>query len=203
MSLKSEAEINAEKASKPAIDVTPPELTLAAGRALGYGQAKHGVATPDGWGTWRVAGTQQAEPLTHYSCLMRHLLQWRAGEERDPESGLSHLDHAAAQLAILLDLLARPVPGGRPMMDFLNEVRKRQAEKEIEALTVEAASRLKDPNNDADWPLPEGWKWLSGCGPGAREWYADGPEDEGTRCADPMCCDGPADVVLAVRERNA
>lgn len=143
MSLKSEAEINAEKAAKSAIDVTPPELMLAAGRALGYGKAKHGVATSDGWGTWRVAGTQQAEPLTHYSCLMRHLLAWRAGEERDPESGLSHLDHAAAQLAILLDLLARPV----------ESVGSKIAREALEA------GRIKDPDKDEDWPLPEGWIW--------------------------------------------
>ena len=86
----------------------PSELVLAAGRAIGYGVSKHGIATADGWGTWRVAGTQQADPLTHYGCLRRHLAAWRAGEASDPESGLSHLDHAAAQLAILLDLLARP-----------------------------------------------------------------------------------------------
>lgn len=124
MSIKSEQEINAEKAdyiTKPALDVTPPELMLAAGRALGYGKAKHGVATSDGWGTWRVAGTQQAEPLVHYACLLRHLLLWRAGEDRDVESKLSHLDHAAAQLAILLDLMARPVA---PIDDLELEARK-------------------------------------------------------------------------------
>lgn len=139
MSCKTEAEINAEKAAKPALDVTPPELMLAAGRALGYGKAKHGVATSDGWGTWRVAGTQQAEPLTHYACLLRHLLLWRAGEERDAESGLSHLDHAAAQLAILLDLHARPVAA--------------------QPRTPTGEPPPKDPNNDEDWPLPEGWEW--------------------------------------------
>ena len=165
MSLKTEAEINAEKAdyiTKPALDVVPPELMLAAGRALGYGKAKHGIATPDGWGTWRIAGTQQAEVLTHYGCLMRHLGQWRAGEERDPESKLSHLDHAAAQLAIMLDLLARPVADGVPMMAFLQRTADRAAKREEEALVVEAARRIKDPDNDDDWPLPEGWTWRSG-----------------------------------------
>lgn len=108
MTIKTATEIDAEKQAKPRLDLVPPELMLAAGRALGYGAAKHGV--PDGnggFGTWRTAGTQQAEPLTHYACLMRHLLAWRSGEIVDPESGLSHLDHAAAQLAILLDLVTR------------------------------------------------------------------------------------------------
>ncbi|MBK6920582.1 MAG: hypothetical protein IPH07_24490 [Deltaproteobacteria bacterium] len=113
---KSAEEINAEKASKPRVDIVPPELMLAAGRGLGYGVQKHGQPPgADGYGTWRIAGTEQAEPLTHYACLLRHLLLWRAGEKFDPESGLSHLDHAAAQLAILLDLVPRagevPEPG--------------------------------------------------------------------------------------------
>lgn len=108
--MKSEAEINAEKNAKPRIDIVPPALMLAAGRALGYGAEKHGVPEGnDGFGTWRTPNTQQADPLTHYACLMRHLLLWRSGEVIDPVerggSGLPHLDHAAAQLAILLDLL--------------------------------------------------------------------------------------------------
>lgn len=109
---KSAEEINAEKASKPRVDIVPPALMLAAGRALGYGTKKHGVPEDnDGFGTWRTPNTQQADPLTHYACLMRHLLLWRSGEVIDPVerggSGLPHTDHAAAQLAILIDLLER------------------------------------------------------------------------------------------------
>lgn len=110
--MKTEAEINAEKHAKPRVDIVPPALVLAAGRALGYGAAKHG--NPEGYngfGTWRVAGTQQAEPLTHYACLLRHLFLWRMGEIVDPETGewkVEHLEAAAAQLAILLDLVKNP-----------------------------------------------------------------------------------------------
>lgn len=181
MTVKSETEINAEKAdyiTKPALDVVPAELPLAAGRALGYGKAKHGVATPDGWGTWRIAGTQQAEPLVHYACLLRHMLLWRAGELNDAESGLSHLDHAAAQLAILLDLQARPVVGAR--------------------LVEAAVAAACDPDNDEDWSLPEGWRWDLDRG----TWYAEDPENGGSRCPDINCCDDPPDVCAIVRARN-
>lgn len=103
--MKTEQEINAEKAAKPRLDLVPPRGIEAAGRALGYGAGKHGTPAPGGWGTWRIAGTEQAQPLTHFACLLRHLMAWRRGEACDPESGLSHLDHAAAQLMILVDVV--------------------------------------------------------------------------------------------------
>lgn len=109
---KTMEEINAEKRRKPRLDIVPSELDFAAGRAFAYGADKHGVPDGnDGFGTWRTAGTEQAEPLVHYAGLLRHLKLWRSGERTDPESGLSHLDHAAAQLAMLLDLVVNP-PGG-------------------------------------------------------------------------------------------
>lgn len=108
MTIKSADEINAEKATRSRVGLVPPRAVLAAGRALGYGASKHGTPAPGDWGTWRIAGTEQAKPLTHYESLFRHLLAWRSGEERDAESGLSHLDHAAAQLAILVDVVEDP-----------------------------------------------------------------------------------------------
>ena len=40
----------------------------------------------------------------YIDALERHILAWRAGEDVDPDSGLSHLAKAAACLAILHDL---------------------------------------------------------------------------------------------------
>lgn len=36
-----------------------------------------------------------------YASALRHLAAWQAGEENDPESGLSHIDHAICNLRML------------------------------------------------------------------------------------------------------
>jgi len=38
----------------------------------------------------------------YYAALMRHLVAWRKGELIDPESGESHLSHAACCLVFLM-----------------------------------------------------------------------------------------------------
>lgn len=134
-----EHEIDAEKAAKPRLDLVPPRAVLAAGRALGFGANKHGTPAPDGWGSWRIPDTEQAEPLTHYTSLMRHLMLWRGGEERDRESGLPHLDHAIAQLSILVDLAEDPP---------------------VEAPDVSASADTGDTSEPpGPWALPEDWEW--------------------------------------------
>lgn len=36
-----------------------------------------------------------------YAAVMRHMYLWASGEDKDPESGLSHLAHAAANIMFL------------------------------------------------------------------------------------------------------
>lgn len=36
-----------------------------------------------------------------YACCMRHLIAWYRGEETDPESGQSHIDHAICNLLMI------------------------------------------------------------------------------------------------------
>lgn len=38
----------------------------------------------------------------YFSALMRHLVSWQSGEERDGESGLEHLAHACTNIIILM-----------------------------------------------------------------------------------------------------
>jgi hypothetical protein len=40
----------------------------------------------------------------YYAAALRHLPAWRGGEELDPESGLTHLAHALANAAFLMEL---------------------------------------------------------------------------------------------------
>jgi hypothetical protein len=76
---------------------------LAMGRVLAYGLAKHGVCT------WRVAGTEQADPQTHYASALRHILEHFEDPNAVEEgSKFPVLDHALTQMAILADLVLDP-----------------------------------------------------------------------------------------------
>jgi len=44
-----------------------------------------------------------------YAALRRHMAAWWSGEDNDPETGLSHLSHAACCLAFLVAYEARGV----------------------------------------------------------------------------------------------
>lgn len=78
--------------------LVPVALLRAAGRALGYGARKYAA------NNWRK-GMAWSEC---YSALQRHLSAWLEGEDTDPESGLSHLDHATACLAFLTEYAGHP-----------------------------------------------------------------------------------------------
>ena len=105
-------QIDSEKDGLPPVDIVPPALIFAAARGYGYGIKKHGRPKgTSGFGTWRIPNTRQADPLTHYASLMRHLLKWRDGEVVDPDSGedlIEHLEAAAAQLGTLIDIVKHP-----------------------------------------------------------------------------------------------
>jgi hypothetical protein len=59
---------------------------------------------------------------TYYDAAMRHLMAWWDGQTNDPETGLPHLAHAAANLCILLDADSGPwLQDDRPLAGFVNE----------------------------------------------------------------------------------
>lgn len=58
---------------------------------LTYGAAKY---APNNW--------QGVEPGRYEDALDRHLTSWRAGEDKDPETGIHHLAHAACNVLFLL-----------------------------------------------------------------------------------------------------
>lgn len=76
---------------------------LKAGEVMGYGFRKHGRCT------WRVAGTEQADPQTHYASAVRHVLERIENPDASEEgSGKPVLYHALAQIIIAIDLLENP-----------------------------------------------------------------------------------------------
>lgn len=99
---KSEQEINAEKAAKPRPDLIPGTATLAEGAVDAYGFFKHGPCT------WKIAGTEQADPQTHIASACRHIAEYLDNQNAvESGSGLPVLWHARAQLGIAIDCIAR------------------------------------------------------------------------------------------------
>lgn len=80
---------------KPPIwSVTPRWVVLLVGRAMALGAAKYGAFN---YRETKIAAS------TYEDALERHLQLWFDGEDDDPESGVSHLAHAIACCALLLD----------------------------------------------------------------------------------------------------
>lgn len=66
------------------LDLIPPELLLDVAEVLSFGATKYGDRNWERGMYWgRVFGA-----------AMRHLWAWWSGEDKDPETGLSHLAHA-------------------------------------------------------------------------------------------------------------
>lgn len=81
---------------KPMLHLLPPGPLADIARVLEHGADKHG-----GPWSWTEDGRLWSE---HYNAAQRHMMAWWIGETMDPESGLSHLAHAAARLLIALEM---------------------------------------------------------------------------------------------------
>lgn len=80
---------------KPDLSLLPSVFVKEVARALMYGENKYGRYNFEkGFDTHRLLG----------ACL-RHVYAWNEGEDTDPESGISHLAHAAASIGMLLRCL--------------------------------------------------------------------------------------------------
>lgn len=91
------AEGRKDDAAKPRHDLIPPELPDAVARVLTFGAGKYGERN------WEQ-GMAWGRP---FAALMRHMWAWWRGEDKDPETGMSHLWHAACCLAFLTAYEAR------------------------------------------------------------------------------------------------
>ena len=77
---------------KERMDLIPPEAVLALARVLTYGAAKYEDRN------WEK-GMAWSRP---YAALMRHMLAWWGGEDKDPETRYSHLWHALCCVVFLV-----------------------------------------------------------------------------------------------------
>jgi hypothetical protein len=72
------------------LPVKPVEAVL---RVLMFGAKKY---APGNW--MRVDNAEER----YFDAALRHLMAWRAGEQRDPESGQPHLAHAGCCILFML-----------------------------------------------------------------------------------------------------
>lgn len=79
---------------KPTFELLPLELLSDVNLVLQHGAQKYGVNNwirPDGFKLSRC-----------YNALLRHLFAWWRGEDKDPDTGISHLAHAACNLLFMM-----------------------------------------------------------------------------------------------------
>lgn len=81
---------------KPSPHYIPPAAIIQTSMAMAYGAARYGGFN------WRQHSIKAS---VYISAAYRHLMQWWDGEDIDPESGVSHLGHAMACMAILIDAI--------------------------------------------------------------------------------------------------
>lgn len=102
----------------------PETATIAGAMAFLDGALKYGRSN------YRPVG---AKASTYYNAARRHLNAWFEGEDLDPDSGLPHLGHVLACIAILVDVAAakklnddRQYPGGyRALLKYMTPHVKR------------------------------------------------------------------------------
>jgi len=83
---------------KSRIDLIPPVSLREIGFVFTYGSEKYGDRNWE-----KYANKWDWTQL--YASALRHITAWAGGEDMDPESGLSHLSHAATNLTMLIALI--------------------------------------------------------------------------------------------------
>lgn len=128
------------------IHLVPPALVIEAAPALANGAAKYGAYN------WRE---KQVKLSIYLAAAQRHLMAYWDGEEVAEDSGVGHLAHAAACLAIIFDAKAidmlvddRPVPGGAAGLmkkqDKTNQVEQvKRLEEELKSITYTAGETVE------------------------------------------------------------
>ena len=78
----------------------PPVAVIQLGAAMQDGANKYGTLN------WRDTGVTAS---VFYDAMMRHLLDWRDGNNKASDSGVHHLAHLMAGAAIVLDAESRGI----------------------------------------------------------------------------------------------
>ena len=79
---------------KPGFELLPVWLLDDVNLVLRHGKKKYGL------NNWQK--TDGFRLSRAYNALLRHMFAWWRGEDKDPETGLSHLSHAMCNLIFLM-----------------------------------------------------------------------------------------------------
>jgi hypothetical protein len=105
----------AHGAAKTPLDLVPTALMRAAAEAFKNGASKYG---PYNWRDAKISSS------VYYAAALRHLHAWWEGEDIAPDSGVHHLGHAAACLALVLDTMGTEyLNDNRPKRIHFNDAR--------------------------------------------------------------------------------
>jgi hypothetical protein len=74
------------------LDLVPYDALDEIAKALAFGAAKYSEGNWEGGFEWRRL----------IGATLRHVTSWARGQDKDPESGVSHLAHAGAMILFLL-----------------------------------------------------------------------------------------------------
>jgi len=78
---------------KPEISMVPSSVITGIAKVLGFGATKYDR------NNWKKG----MKYTSVYDSIQRHLMKWKDGESLDNESDLSHLYHAACNIAFLIE----------------------------------------------------------------------------------------------------
>lgn len=110
------------------LDLVPPSAMIALAEAMKDGAKKYG---PYNWRDYPISAS------VYYAAALRHLFAWWDGEENARDSGVHHLHHALACLALLVDSIH---------LGILNDNRPKKGPSS-EMLKKNEASENKDQSN--------------------------------------------------------
>ena len=113
------------------MELIPPELIFAVGDILTSGAKKYSDRNWEKGMHWSRA----------FGALMRHMWAWWNNDDRDPETGTSHLWHAACCIAFLIAYEERKIgTDDRPnRVDWLNKWRADQKERRAENIKPQSS----------------------------------------------------------------
>ena len=125
---------------KVRLDLLPVQPIIEIGKVLTYGAKKYSERNWEKGLAWSRC----------YAASLRHLLAWQSGETNDPETGLSHLAHAACEILFLLEFSrTHPELDDRPNNFAFNELLAKARERDV----------VKPESTPSSDPLA--WSWIA------------------------------------------